>query len=202
MSVQRGFVSRWSVSWGTALVLAAAVPVAGLVVLPPAAAAAAGSAIPAAAPAAPAKVWSAPAAIHREPYEVAPAQAPPTVAPAEGSVQAQSGVRPVTPVLVSPAPLWRFTYSPVLSASYTDPEGDAGTVTFTVRDHAGATVTAVASGVVASGSTASVDLAAAPLPTGWYTWSAKASDGTSTSSSSSARAFHVAVAHARCPGRG
>ncbi len=134
---------------------------------------------------------------------MAPAQAAPSVAvAAEGSVQAQSGVRPVTPVLVSPAPLWRFTYSPVLSASYTDPEGDAGTVTFTVRDHAGATVTAVASGVVASGSTASVDLAAAPLATGWYTVTAKASDGTSTSSSSSARAFHVAVAHARCPGRG
>ena len=207
-------------------VLAAAVPVAGLVVPAPAAAAAAAPATtaPGAGAGPAARVWSAPTRVHREAYEVLPALSPnrPTPlalatapergalalggseAPAAtgGEMHVLGGAAPGVPVLVSPASLWRFTYSPVVSAAYTDPEGDAGTVTFTVLDHAGATAAAVTSPVLASGATASVDLAAAPLPTGWYSWSATASDGTSTSAATTTRKFHVAVLPSTTPRAG
>ena len=238
-SVHRGFFTRRSTSWGTALVLAAAVPAAGLVVPAPAAAAAAAPAAATAAGAvgaagAPgAQVWSAPKKVRRAAYEVlpelspnrptplTPATTPTTGAPTTGvpipapvknaseapaatwgEMHILSGAAPGVPVLVSPAPLWRFTYSPALSASYSDPEGDAGTVTFTVLDHTGATAAAVTSDVVASGATASVDLATTPLPTGWFTWSATANDGTATSAASAARKFHVAVLPSATPRAG
>jgi hypothetical protein len=54
----------------------------------------------------------------------------------------------------------RQTFSPTLSATYSDPEGDAGTVTFTVKNQNNSSVVrTVTSSQVSSGSTASVNLA-------------------------------------------
>ncbi len=115
---------------------------------------------------------------------------------------ASAGSAPGAPVLSAPGNLWRFSYSPVLSAVYSDPDGDPGTVTFTVQDRTGATVRTVTSGQVSSGATASVNLASNALAVGWYSWSAKASDGTSTGASSGSRKFEVSPASAATPGLG
>ena len=97
----------------------------------------------------------------------------------------------------------RFTYSPTLSASYSDPDQDAGRVTFTVQ---GITDPAfsrtVTSSQVAHGTTASVNLASDPLPDGWYSWSARSTDGELTGSASGSRHFEVSSGSAATPGNG
>ena len=108
---------------------------------------------------------------------------------------------PATPALKSPDAGWRFSYSPKLTATYTDPDGDPGKVTFTVTDRSGGTVRTLTSAQVASGSDATVDLAGNPLPAGWYSWSATASDGRQSSSPTGSRLIEVNPADVAPPGR-
>jgi RHS repeat-associated protein len=97
---------------------------------------------------------------------------------------------------------WRYNYSPKASASYKDPEGESGTVTFTIKNSRGAVVKQLTSKRLNSGDTATVDLADASLADGWYTVTATASDGTHTSDASGARHFEISRPSRDTPGVG
>lgn len=116
--------------------------------------------------------------------------------------QAAVAGAPDAPTWLAPGYGFRYDYTRKLSVRYSDPQGDRGTVTFTIYNTAGKVMRTLTSPRVPDGEIASVEPGATSLPSDWYYAFARANDGTATSPRSLIRRFEVSASPSGTPGLG
>lgn len=99
---------------------------------------------------------------------------------------------PRLPASLSPATGSRVTFTPTLSGTFVDDDGDAGRLHFTVYNSSGAVVTSGTGGVVSSSTRSSWTVPAGALAgSTTYTWRAQADDGLQVSGATDGTSFTV-----------